>query len=74
MPTTQIATLAAQGLTNKKIGERLRLSHRTVGAPLYKIFPKLGITSRSAFPDALKAAGLPEQRAADTDRPRRPSP
>jgi len=42
----QIATLAAQGLTNRQIGERLLLSHRTVGAHLYHIFPKLGISSR----------------------------
>jgi DNA-binding CsgD family transcriptional regulator len=42
----QIAMLAAQGLTNRQIGERLLLSHRTVGAHLYHIFPKLGISSR----------------------------
>jgi len=42
----QIATLAAQGLTNRQIGERLLLSPRTVGAHLYHIFPKLGISSR----------------------------
>jgi len=42
----QIATLAAEGLTNRQIGERLLLSHRTVGAHLYHIFPKLGISSR----------------------------
>ncbi|HEX2575412.1 MAG TPA: helix-turn-helix transcriptional regulator, partial [Aquihabitans sp.] len=49
----EIATLAASGLTNKQIGERLFLSHRTVGAHLYRIFPKLGITSRAALRDAL---------------------
>ena len=43
----QIATLAADGLTNRQIGERLFLSHRTVGSHLYRIFPKLGITTRS---------------------------
>jgi len=42
----QIARLAASGLTNRQIGERLYLSHRTVGHHLYLIFPKLGITSR----------------------------
>jgi DNA-binding CsgD family transcriptional regulator len=42
----EIARLAAQGLTNREIGQRLFLSHRTVGAHLYRIFPKLGITSR----------------------------
>jgi DNA-binding NarL/FixJ family response regulator len=51
----RIAGLAAQGLTNKQIGEELFLSHRTVGTHLYKIFPKLGITSRAALRDALQA-------------------
>jgi DNA-binding CsgD family transcriptional regulator len=50
----QIATLAATGLTNKQIGERLFLSHRTVGAHLHRAFPKLGITSRAALRDALE--------------------
>jgi DNA-binding CsgD family transcriptional regulator len=49
----QIATLAAAGLTNKQIGERLYLSHRTVATHLYQIFPKLGVTSRAALRDAL---------------------
>ena len=43
----QIAALAADGLTNRQIGERLFLSHRTVGSHLYRIFPKLGVTTRS---------------------------
>ena len=51
----QIADLAAAGLTNKQIGERLYLSHRTVAAHLYQIFPRLGITSRAALRDALEA-------------------
>ncbi|MGI5515986.1 ATP-binding protein [Streptomyces sp. CA-106131] len=49
----EIATLAATGLTNKQIGERLFLSHRTVGSHLYQIYPKLGITTRAALRDAL---------------------
>jgi DNA-binding CsgD family transcriptional regulator len=49
----EIATLAASGLSNKEIGQKLFLSHRTVGARLYRIFPKLGITSRAALADAL---------------------
>ncbi|MFD0635111.1 LuxR C-terminal-related transcriptional regulator [Catenulispora yoronensis] len=43
----QIARLAAKGLSNRDIGQQLYLSHRTVGSHLYRIFPKLGITSRS---------------------------
>ncbi len=49
----QIAVLAAAGLTNKQIGERLFLSHRTVAAHLHRIFPKLGITSRVTLGEAL---------------------
>ncbi|MGV9380443.1 AAA family ATPase [Nonomuraea sp. NPDC003707] len=50
----QIAELAATGLSNREIGARLFLSPRTVGAHLYKIFPKLGITSRASLRDALR--------------------
>ncbi len=49
----QIAQLAAQGLTNREIGQRLFLSHRTVGSHLYRIFPKLGITSRNQLAGVL---------------------
>jgi DNA-binding CsgD family transcriptional regulator len=49
----EIAKLAAAGLTNKQIGERLYLSDRTVAAHLYQIFPRLGVTSRAALPEAL---------------------
>jgi len=50
----EIARLAADGLTNKEIAERLFLSHRTVGTHLYQLFPKLGIASRAELRDALK--------------------
>ncbi|WP_405552540.1 AAA family ATPase [Streptomyces canus] len=53
----EIATLAATGLTNKQIGERLHLSPRTVGSHLYQLFPKLGIASRAGLRGAL--ASLP---------------
>jgi DNA-binding CsgD family transcriptional regulator len=49
----QIAQLAAEGLSNREIGERLYLSHRTVGSHLYRLFPKLGVTSRAQLRDAL---------------------
>ena len=52
----QIARLAASGLTNKQIAQRLYLSPRTVGGHLYQIFPKLGITTRAALRDALGTA------------------
>jgi DNA-binding NarL/FixJ family response regulator len=42
----QIAQLVADGLSNREVGERLFLSPRTIGSHLYRVFPKLGITSR----------------------------
>lgn len=51
----QIAQLAAEGLSNREIGERLYLSHRTVGSHLYRTFPKLGITSRTQLAQVLGA-------------------
>jgi DNA-binding CsgD family transcriptional regulator len=50
----QVAQLAAQGLTNREIGERLFLSHRTVSSHLHALFPKLGITSRAQLAHALR--------------------
>ena len=42
----RVADLVARGHSNKEIGERLYMSHRTVGSHLYRIFPKLGLRSR----------------------------
>lgn len=42
----RIVSLAADGLSNRDIGERLFLSPRTVGYHLYKAYPKLGVSSR----------------------------
>jgi DNA-binding CsgD family transcriptional regulator len=52
----QIVRLAAQGLTNREIGERMFLSPRTVGSHLYRAFPKLGITARTQLRDVVEAA------------------
>ena len=49
----KIAQLAAAGLTNKQIAGQLFLSPRTVGFHLYRIFPRLGISTRAALRDAL---------------------
>ncbi|MGP2440206.1 helix-turn-helix transcriptional regulator, partial [Streptomyces sp. JW3] len=50
----EIVELAARGLTNREIGEKLFLSPRTVGSHLYRSFPKLGVTARSQLRDLLE--------------------
>ncbi|MGW2679103.1 AAA family ATPase [Streptomyces sp. NPDC001436] len=50
----RIVRLAAQGLTNREIGERLFLSPRTVGTHLYQVFPVLGVSSRSQLRDVVE--------------------
>jgi ATP/maltotriose-dependent transcriptional regulator MalT len=51
----QIAQMAADGLSNREIGQKLYLSHRTIGFHLYRVFPKLGIKSRAELGRALSA-------------------
>ncbi|MFI5529439.1 LuxR C-terminal-related transcriptional regulator [Kitasatospora sp. NPDC051853] len=51
-----IAQLAASGMTNREIGERLLLSPRTVGWHLHRVFPKLNVTSRTHLAALLAAA------------------
>ena len=51
----QVALRAASGMTNKQIAEQLGITHRTVGAHLEQIFPKLAINSRAALREALAA-------------------
>lgn len=53
--------LAAAGESNKQIGQRLYLSPRTVGNHLFRIYPKLGITSRAALRDALASVPLEQE-------------
>lgn len=50
---SEVARLAAAGLPNKEIAERMHLSVRTVGGHLYRLFPKLGVTNRASLRDAL---------------------
>jgi DNA-binding CsgD family transcriptional regulator len=60
-----IAQLAAEGLTNREIGQRLYLSHRTVSTHLHRIFPKLGITSRSDLSSVIRTGPLTEMTYTD---------
>ncbi|WP_327187816.1 LuxR family transcriptional regulator AbsR2 [Streptomyces sp. NBC_01334] len=46
----QIVTLAAAGLSNRQIAERLTLSVRTVGNHLYGAYTRLGAGDRGALP------------------------
>jgi DNA-binding CsgD family transcriptional regulator len=43
----RIARLVAEGASSKEVAARLFLSPRTVEYHLYKIYPKLGITTRT---------------------------
>ncbi|MEV1068542.1 AAA family ATPase [Streptomyces sp. NPDC050263] len=49
-----IVRLAANGLSNREIGEQLFLSPRTVGTHLYNVYPKLGISSRHQLRDIVE--------------------
>lgn len=46
----QIVTLAAAGLSNRQIAEKLTLSVRTVGNHLYSAYARLGASDRGALP------------------------
>jgi ATP/maltotriose-dependent transcriptional regulator MalT len=54
---SKIAHLAARGLSNREIGQQLYLSPRTVSSHLYRIFPKLDISTRGQI--AARLAGEP---------------
>jgi hypothetical protein len=71
---SQIAHLTAEGLSNREIGERLYLSHRTIGTHPYNLFPKLGITSRAQLRDALGGPRIckPASGASGSRQTRRP--
>ena len=49
----RIAELAAEGLSNPQIAQRLFVTVKTVEMHLSRCYRKLGIGSRSALPQAL---------------------
>ena len=53
----QIARLAADGLSNRAIGEQLFISYRTVGYHLGRVFAKLDVASRAQLHHVLGRAG-----------------
>jgi DNA-binding NarL/FixJ family response regulator len=50
----RVATLAAQGLANRAIAERLYITRRTVETHLTHAFQKLDIATRADLPAALR--------------------
>jgi DNA-binding CsgD family transcriptional regulator len=56
----QVAQMAAEGMSNREIGQQLYVSHRTVGYHLHHVFSKLGITSRGQLHAALPVPPTPE--------------
>ncbi|MCS5495873.1 helix-turn-helix transcriptional regulator [Cnuibacter physcomitrellae] len=52
----EIADLAAAGLSNREISERLVVSIRTVETHLLRVYKKLGIRRRGELADALRSA------------------
>ncbi len=53
--------MVGRGLTNKEIGDRLSISHRTVQGYLSRVFPKLGLDSRREIRIALHSLIVPHR-------------
>jgi DNA-binding CsgD family transcriptional regulator len=63
----EIIELAAQGLSNREIAQRLHLSPRTVASHLHRSFPKLGVAGRLQLHAVITPAGPPGQTASGPD-------
>lgn len=61
----QVAALVSEGLTNREVAARLGLSEHTVSNYLFKIYEKLGISSRVEF--VLYVCGWKQQGLAHPD-------
>jgi DNA-binding CsgD family transcriptional regulator/tetratricopeptide (TPR) repeat protein len=63
----EIIELAAQGLTNREIAQRMHLSPRTVQSHLHRSFPKLGIAGRLQLHAVITPSDLPGQTTIGSD-------
>jgi DNA-binding NarL/FixJ family response regulator len=61
--------MVALGLSNKEIGHKLYLSHRTVASHLYRMFPKIGVTSRAQLTHAVTARPTADNQSTDATYP-----
>ncbi len=50
----EIATLAASGMADKQIAQKLFLSHRTVENKLHSVYEKIGVKSRNDLAEVLR--------------------
>jgi DNA-binding NarL/FixJ family response regulator len=55
---SEILLLVAEGLTDREIGTRLFISHRTVGHHVSSLLAKLGATRRSELAAVAHRSGL----------------
>ena len=56
----EIVILAASGLTNSEIADRLFLSPRTGASRLYRSYPRLGVAGRHQLRDLIEHPGTPQ--------------
>ncbi|MCX4571445.1 helix-turn-helix transcriptional regulator [Streptomyces viridodiastaticus] len=79
----EVAALAAGGLSNREIADRLVVSVRTVENHLHRVYHKLGVVQRAALAELLVTRPVPEGgdagavgagRTAQTGRAARPRP
>jgi DNA-binding NarL/FixJ family response regulator len=50
--------MAADGLTNREVGHKPYLAHRTVAYHLYRILPEFGIAVRKRLRDAFSGQAI----------------
>jgi DNA-binding CsgD family transcriptional regulator len=64
----EVATLVAQGLTNRQIASELSISEHTVATHVTKILKRLGLNSRSRLSAWMAGRGLPPREESDPRR------